>query len=108
MDAEVDGAMRNAVCGCSTQRADGQVQFVGDAVYHIAQQVETVNGKNLNAYGIEGVLRFLVVNGHDGVALLGCQSYGDGTITFVDGNRAIRFFETDNLLTEIGFSHLAK
>ena len=64
MDAEVDGALHDAVRGSGTQRTNRQVQFVGDTVDHIAQQVETVNGKNLNAYGIEGVLRFLVVNGH--------------------------------------------
>lgn len=70
MYAKVYRAMRNAVSRCGTQQIYRKVKFVGDAVNHIAQQVEAVYCQDMDAYGIKRFWAFLVVNGYNGVALL--------------------------------------
>ena len=70
MYGEGDGTIHDAVHGLRGERTYGEVQLIGDAVDHIAQQVVSVNCQNLDADGIEHGRTFLVVNGHDGVALL--------------------------------------
>lgn len=70
MYIEGNSTIHNAANSVRRERTDGKIQFIGNAVNHVAQQVEAVNGQNLDGYRIEYGRAFLVVNGHDGVALL--------------------------------------
>ena len=75
------------------------MQLIGDAVYHVTQEVETVNCQDLYTNGIESRCILLIVNGHDRVPLLGSQSNCDMTIALVNCYTAVGLFETDNLFT---------
>ena len=97
MDREINATADNVISSLGAETAHGELVIINNAGYYLLKQMEPVYAGYLNAYRIENVGRCLeIIDSNNGVTLLGCGTDGIRTVAAVDGDIAVRVFESDN------------
>ena len=96
---EVDDAFDDIVLSVGLEAVHGEVLLFHEAVYDVPQQVVTVDCHDAYAHGVRILLRRAEVYGDDGVAVLGSELDGDGTVAAVDGDLAVCVLEAYYLVS---------
>lgn len=109
MNGKFDVTRGNMVAGLRGETRHREVMVFHNTVNDVTQEVVAVDAEDLDPDRIKPVLhRSKVIDGDDGIPLLGSDTDGVGTVAAVDSNRAASIPEADDFAPGHGLTFIAQ